>query len=93
VLGPNAAEQLGIDRLDTLPAVRIGDAVFLVVGILDTVERQHDLFSAVIIPEGTAERLYHLRAPETIVIETQVGAASLIGSQAPWPCDPTTPPA
>lgn len=91
VLGPNAAEQLGIGRLDRLPAIRIGDDVFLVIGILDTVERQHDLLSAVIIPEGTAEHLYHLRSPETVVIQTEVGAASTIGSQAPLALRPDNP--
>ena len=32
VLGPNAAAQLGISRLDHLPAIRIGDELFTVIG-------------------------------------------------------------
>jgi ABC-type antimicrobial peptide transport system permease subunit len=92
VLGPNAAEQLGITRVDNLPAISIGDDVFLVIGILDGVERKHVLLSAVIIPEGTARDLYRLREPGSVVVETEVGAASLLSDQIPLalrPNDPT----
>ena len=83
VLGPNAAQQLGISRVDDLSAIRIGDQVLSVVGILDSVERKHGLLSAVIIPEGTARALYRLPSPESVVVETAVGAASLISRQIP----------
>jgi macrolide transport system ATP-binding/permease protein len=91
VLGPNAAAQLGITEVGQLPAIRIGDEVFLVIGILDTVERKPDLLSAVILPEGTAQRIYHLRTPESVVIETRVGAATLLSRQAPVALKPGNP--
>jgi putative ABC transport system permease protein len=83
VLGPNAAEQLGVGRLDGLRSIAIGDDVFLVIGVLDGVERKHDLLSSVIIPEGTARALYQLPAPETVVVETRIGAAALLSRQVP----------
>jgi macrolide transport system ATP-binding/permease protein len=91
VLGPNAAEQLGIAEVGTLPAVSIGDEVFLVVGILDRVERKHALLSAVIVPEGVARRLYRLQAPESVVVDTRVGAASLLSRQVPTALRPDNP--
>jgi macrolide transport system ATP-binding/permease protein len=91
VLGPNAAEQLGITEVGRLPAISIGDEVFLVVGILDSVQRKHTLLSAVIIPEGVARRRYHLQAPESVVIETKVGAASLLSRQVPTALRPDNP--
>jgi macrolide transport system ATP-binding/permease protein len=81
VLGPNAAERLGISRLDTLPAIRIGDDLYLVIGILDQVARQPDLLGAVIIPEGTARRAYRLAKPGSVVIETRVGATAVVARQ------------
>ena len=81
VLGPNAAQRLGISRLDTLPAIRIGDDLFLVVGILEQVARQPDLLGAVIIPEGTARRAYRLTTPGSVVIETRVGATAVVARQ------------
>jgi putative ABC transport system permease protein len=83
VLGPNAAARLGITGVEQLPAISIGDEVFLVIGILDDVARQHDLLGAVIIPEGTARRLYGLASPELVVVETRLGATRLIADQIP----------
>src|SRR5512132_1205963 len=81
LLGPNAAQRLGITTVDNLPAIRIGDQLYLVVGILDSAARQADLLGAVIIPEGTAQREYRLASPELVEIETDIGATSLIANQ------------
>jgi macrolide transport system ATP-binding/permease protein len=91
VLGPNAAAQLGIAEVGTLPAISIGDQVFLVVGILDSVQRKHALLSAVIVPEGIARRLYQLHSPESVVVDTRVGAASLLSRQVPTALRPDNP--
>ncbi|MCY4369966.1 MAG: ABC transporter permease, partial [bacterium] len=71
----------------------VEDDSFVVLGILDDVLRQPELLNALIVPEGTARELYDLESPTTIQIDTQIGAASLIASQAPIavaPNDPTT---
>jgi macrolide transport system ATP-binding/permease protein len=91
VLGRNAAERLSVHGVEQLPAIRIGDELFLVAGILDDVARQHDLLAAVIIPEGTARRLYGLRSPELAVVETDLGATRLIAQQAPYALAPPNP--
>ena len=91
VLGPNAAERLGITGVEQLPAISVGDEVFAVAGVLDSVARQHDLLSAVIIPEGTARTLYGLGSPEVVVIETDIGATALIAEQAPFALAPAKP--
>lgn len=92
MLGPNAAAQLGVSRVDQLPAISIGDELFTAIGVLDGVERQFDLLSAVIMPEGTARSLYQLRSPASVIVETRLGAASLLARQSPLalnPADPT----
>jgi macrolide transport system ATP-binding/permease protein len=81
VLGPNAAERLGISQLGMLPAIRIGDDIYLVIGILDQVARQPDLLGAVIIPEGTARRSYRLSTPGSVVVETRIGATAVVARQ------------
>lgn len=91
VLGATAAERLGIAGVEQLPAIRVGDEVFLVIGIITEVARQFDLLAAVIIPEGTARELYHLTAPQTVVVETRIGATSLIARQAPLALRPDNP--
>jgi macrolide transport system ATP-binding/permease protein len=83
VLGPDAALRLGIVSLEQLPAISIGDYLYLVVGILRDVVRRPELLGSVIIPEGTARRDFRLAVPGTVVIETRLGAANLIFQQAP----------
>ena len=52
VLDPTAASRLGIDRVQPLPAIRIGDHVYLVIGVLAGVARQPELLGAVVIPRA-----------------------------------------
>ncbi len=92
VLGPNVAERLHVGRVDNQPAIFIGERLYVVIGILADVQRQPSLLSAIIIPEGTARREFGLVAPGTVQLETNVGAAPVIATEAPLailPNDPT----
>jgi macrolide transport system ATP-binding/permease protein len=91
VLGPTAALRLGIVGLKQLPAIAIGDNIYLVIGILRGVARQPELLGAVIIPEGTARQDFGLAGPGTVIIETRIGAASLIARQSPLALRPDNP--
>jgi macrolide transport system ATP-binding/permease protein len=82
VLGPDAARRLGIVGLEQLPAISIGDHLYLVAGILRDVARRPELLGSVIIPEGTARRYFGLAGPGTVVVETKIGATYLIADQA-----------
>jgi macrolide transport system ATP-binding/permease protein len=91
VLGPDAAARLGITGLNQLPAISIGDQLFLVMGILQDVARKPELLGAVIIPEGSARTHFGLLGPGTVVVETEIGAAYLIAGQAPLALRPDDP--
>lgn len=86
VLGASAASRLGIVWTDRSPVVFISGVAFTVTGIVDDVDRHPELLSAVMVPRGTAERLwgtdYDTSQPPRMVIETELGAGSLIASQA-----------
>ena len=83
VLGPNAALRLGIVGVEHYPAIAIGDHVYVVIGILKSVARQPDLLSAVMIPEGPARLDFGLIGPGKVIVETRIGATSLIAEQSP----------
>jgi hypothetical protein len=91
VLGPAAAERLHIDRVDQQPAIFVGGLPLVVIGILADVARQSGLLGAVVIPEGTAQQRFGLNAPSRVIIETEPGAARLIGRQAPIALSPNEP--
>jgi putative ABC transport system permease protein len=82
VLGPDAAQRLGIAGLERLPAIYVGDQLYLVIGILRDVARRPELLGSVIIPEGTARRYFRLAGPTVAIVETRIGAAYLIAEQA-----------
>jgi macrolide transport system ATP-binding/permease protein len=83
VLGSNAARSLGILGVEHYPAIAIGDHVYLVIGVLESVARQPDLLSAVMIPEGSARHDLGLLGPGKVIVETRLGATSLIAEQSP----------
>ena len=91
VLGPDAAQRLGLRDVERLPAVAIGDQIYLVIGILRDVGRRPDLLGSVIIPDGTARRAFGLLGPGMVVVESRIGAASLIAQQAPLALRPDDP--
>ena len=91
VLGPGAAEQLGISRVSQQPAIFVGNRLFTVIGIITDVNRQPDLLDAVVIPNSTAKRDYGLMRPARVAIDTSRGASSLIASQARQTLDPADP--
>jgi ABC-type antimicrobial peptide transport system permease subunit len=91
LLGGQAAEKLGIVRLDTNPAISIGDQTYVVAGIIGSVMRRPEIMTSVIVPEGTARKEFHVASPEKVVVETRIGAASLISRQAPLALHPGDP--
>jgi macrolide transport system ATP-binding/permease protein len=91
VLGADAARKLGITGLEALPAIYIGDHLYLVMGVLKDVARKPELLGSVIIPEGTARHDFGLVGPGTVVIETQIGAAYLIADQTRMALRPDDP--
>ena len=91
VLGPAAAQRLNINRVDSQPAIFVGDRSLAVIGILADVAREPDLLSAIIVPDGFARPRYGLVAPEEVHVDVAVGAAQLIGSQAAIALAPNQP--
>jgi macrolide transport system ATP-binding/permease protein len=91
VLGPGAALRLGLVGVEQLPAITIGDYLYLVIGILRDVARQPDLLGSVIIPEGAARRDFGLTSPGSVIVETQIGATSLIARQTRLALRPDNP--
>lgn len=88
VLGRAAAARLGITRIEDQPAVFIGGTPFTVIGIIDHVDRHAENLLAVIVPARTAMQAWGM--PEiggeespAVLVETELGAAQLIGRQAP----------
>lgn len=91
VLGVGAARRLNITNPTNGPAIFIGEDAFTVIGILADVGRKPQLLDSIIMPNGVARSRYGLEAPTEVLIETEIGAAVLIGTQAPIALAPNEP--
>ncbi|MFG2537389.1 ABC transporter permease [Streptomyces sp. NPDC048511] len=94
VLGAGVAARLGITTLETRPAVFIGERPFLVIGILDDVDRRSELLLSVIVPRTVAERLWGPPAAgdrAKMLVSTDMGAARQIAEEAAPALDPAHP--
>lgn len=91
VVGRAAADRLGLVPLDRQPAVFVGDETLTVIGVLADVGREAQLLDAVIIPDGTARGRFGLQKPESVHLQTALGAGRLIGAQAPLVLAPHAP--
>ncbi|MGH9230538.1 MAG: ABC transporter permease, partial [Acidimicrobiales bacterium] len=91
VLGARAAERLHVSRIATQPVVFVGETGFTVIGIVDGVARRTELLDAVIVPDRTAAAVFGTAGPAELHIATRLGAASLVGHQAPIALEPNRP--
>ena len=91
VLGERAAARLGINRIDTQPAIFIGEVSYTVIGIVNGMERRPDMLDSVILPLQTARADFNVRSPDEVQIQIQIGAGSVVARQAPIAIDPNAP--
>ncbi|MBM2619447.1 ABC transporter permease [Actinoplanes sp. LDG1-06] len=93
VLGPLAAEQLGLTRIDNQPAVFVDGKAYTVIGILGPPGRpdQPVPATAVILPWTAADDGLGLGPISTVAITTDLGGAQLIARQAPVALAPNDP--
>jgi ABC-type antimicrobial peptide transport system permease subunit len=91
VLGADVAARFHIREVTSAPAVLIGDRPFVVIGVVGAVARSTDVLGSVMLPFPVAQRLFGTGAPERVVIDTALGAARLIATQAPLALAPNDP--
>jgi putative ABC transport system permease protein len=91
LVGRVAAQQLGLTRIDNQPAVFIADSAYTVIGIIDDVDRNPDLLLSIVIPTSSIDPRQTVGATYQVLIDTQAGAANLVGRQAPLALRPDAP--
>lgn len=91
VLGAEAAEQLGVNRVTGQPAIFVDDRAYTVIGILSDVGTRSALLDSVIMPIGTARAELGLTAAESLDIRIAIGAGSVVAHQAPIALGPNDP--
>ena len=94
VLGAAAAQQLGITTTLSAPAIFVDGTPFIVIGIISDVRREPAALLSIFIPTTTAIDVFGQptsASPESMLIETKLGAAPLVARQAPIALRPDDP--
>ncbi|MFI7573710.1 ABC transporter permease [Micromonospora sp. NPDC049497] len=91
VLGGRLASRLHLADVSQAPAVFVDGRAFTVIGVLGTAVGSPSLLEAVIMPDGVARGRFGLTAPLSLMVQTRVGAAELVASQAPLALAPQQP--
>jgi ABC-type antimicrobial peptide transport system permease subunit len=91
VLGADLAADLGISDVAAQPGVYVGEELFTVIGILDDAPRDIGLLGSVVMTSTLAAERFDVTRPDRIVIETDLGAAQQIATQAPIALNPNDP--
>lgn len=91
VLGVDAAERMGINRVDSQPSVFIAGLAYSVIGIVDGMERRGEFRDAVIIPDGAARADFGLEAPAELTIGIVLGAGPQVAEQSVVALQPDAP--
>ncbi|WP_217919348.1 ABC transporter permease [Actinomadura sp. BRA 177] len=93
LLGATAAKELGITDLTHDRAVFIEGRAFVVMGIFDNVDRMPETLLSVIVPDATYTALWGppQQTEARMLIDTRLGAAAVVASQAPVALRPDNP--
>jgi putative ABC transport system permease protein len=83
VLGDQAAQLLGIRRVEDSPAVFLAGQSYTVIGILGGIQREQRLATAVILPPTVAADRLNLSRVTRVLVNTSLGAAQQVAGQAP----------
>lgn len=91
VIGADIAAELGITRIENMPGLFIGDDQYTVIGIVDEAPRDPGLVGSLMVPGTVAADRWEVDRPDRVIIETELGATSLIAQQAPLALNPNAP--
>ena len=92
LVGRHLAERLGVTQVSYQPAIVLGDHLFTVIGLIDGVDREADQLLSVVVPSSTASRIWgQPKSLPKMIVETDVGAASVVSSQVAVALRPDAP--
>ncbi|SHJ94104.1 putative ABC transport system permease protein [Tessaracoccus bendigoensis DSM 12906] len=93
LIGSIAAQRLDLPDMALRPSILINNRPYVVIGLIDQVEKLPELLNAVLIPPGTASARFE--PPKTdganaarMLISTRPGAAQQVALEAPWAISP-----
>lgn len=95
LVGEALARRLQLTGVEDQPGIFVGSTSLTVIGFLEDAEREPELVDAVIVPISTARRQYRelldQAAKDELLIETEPGAAQVVGDSVALALRPDAP--
>lgn len=95
VVGRSLAQRLGVTDVRHHPAVYVDGVPLTVIGIVEDVDRHPEVLMGIVVPRGTAAELWGRQGSggtsERVIIDTRLGAAGMVGEEAPLALRPEAP--
>ena len=91
LIGSNVADELGITQINDGPAIFVNSIPLTIIGIVNTVSQQNQVLDDVIVPPDEGLIVGTSVGPPTIIVQTKLGAAQVVGAEGPYALSPDNP--
>jgi putative ABC transport system permease protein len=91
LIGSNVADELGITQINDGPAIFVNSVPLTIIGIVRGVSQQNQVLDDVIIPPDEGLIVGTNVGPPTIIVQTKLGAAQIVGAEGPYALAPYDP--
>jgi len=91
LIGSNVADELGITQINDGPAIFVNSIPLTIIGIVNAVSQQNQVLDDVIVPPDEGLIVGTSVGPPTIIVQTELGAAQVVGAEGPYALSPDNP--
>ncbi|MGB8196905.1 MAG: ABC transporter permease [Acidimicrobiales bacterium] len=91
LIGSNVADELGITQVNEGPAIFVNSVPLTIIGIVNRVSQQNQVLDDVIVPPDEGLIVGSNVGSPTIIVQTKLGAAQVVGTEGPYALAPDDP--
>lgn len=91
LIGSNVADELGITQINDGPAIFVNSIPLTIIGIVNKVSQQNQVLDDIIVPPDEGLIVGTSVGPPTIIVQTKLGAAQVVGAEGPYALSPDNP--
>jgi len=91
LIGSGVAEELGITQINNGPAIFVNSVPLTIIGIVNQVTQQNQVLDGIMVPPDEGLVVGSSVGPPSIIVQTKLGAAQIIGDEGSYALSPDDP--
>jgi putative ABC transport system permease protein len=91
LIGSGVAQELGITQINDGPAIFVNSVPLTIIGIVNKVSQQNQVLDGIMVPPDEGLVVGSSVGPPSIIVQTKLGAAQIIGDEGPYALSPDDP--